>query len=96
MTINTIPALKARTHFGEIMKRSFKNGEHFVVEKSGIPMIAIINAKEYEEYTRIMGSREEHFKIIDTIRKKAPNIPSHEIENDINEAITNVRKSKRA
>jgi len=34
----TISAVEARVHFGAIMKRSFKNGQRFIVEKSGIPM----------------------------------------------------------
>ena len=42
MTVETIPAVKARTHFGEIMKKSYKKGSRFVVEKSGIPMVVIL------------------------------------------------------
>ncbi|MBU4457914.1 MAG: type II toxin-antitoxin system Phd/YefM family antitoxin, partial [Candidatus Omnitrophica bacterium] len=65
MVAKVIPAVEARVHLGEIMKRSFKKGERFIVEKSGIPMIAILNA---EEYTRIIQEREEQFKIFDKIK----------------------------
>jgi hypothetical protein len=33
--------VEARVHLGEIMKRSFKKGERFIVEKGGIPMVAV-------------------------------------------------------
>jgi prevent-host-death family protein len=92
VNIKTIPALEARTHLGEIMKRSFKKGERFIVEKSGIPMVVIINAREYEEYARIMQEREERFKIVDKIRDNVPDISSDAIEEDVQEAIKAVRK----
>ena len=59
MTVKTIPAVEARVHFGEeIMRRSFKNRDRFVVEKSGIPMVVIINA---DDYAKLTGEREDQF-----------------------------------
>jgi len=71
MTIKTIPAVEARTHFGEIMKRAFKKGDRFIVEKSGIPMIAILNANEY---VQLIQEHEERFKILDRIKAKLPDL----------------------
>ncbi len=84
-----IPAVEARVHLGEIMKRSFKKGDRFIVEKAGIPMIAILSA---DEYTRFIQEREEQFKIFDKIRSKAPGVPVKEVERDVNKAIRAVRK----
>ena len=90
----TIPALKARTQLGQIMKRSFKNKERFIVEKSGIPMVAIINAGEYEEFVRMMERRDELFKVFDK-NYNPDNISDAEVERDIQEAIKAVRKAKK-
>lgn len=87
--IRTIPAVEARTHLGDIMKRSFKTGERVIVEKSGIPMIVILSA---DEYGRLIQEREERFKIFDRIRAKAPNISSEEVDEDIRKTIISVRK----
>jgi len=84
-----IPAVEARVHLGEIMKRSFKKGDRFIVEKAGIPMIAILSA---DEYTRFIQEREEQFKIFDKIRSKAPDVSAKEVEKDVNKAIQAVRK----
>ena len=89
MTVKTIPAVEARVHFGEIMQKSFKNGDRFLVEKSGIPMVAIINA---EDYAKLIQERENRFKILDKIKAKLPRFGSDEVEGDIAYAITQVRK----
>ncbi|MEA2081385.1 MAG: hypothetical protein U9O97_01390 [Elusimicrobiota bacterium] len=89
MTTKTIPALEARVHLGEIMKQSFKKGMRFIVEKSGIPMIAILNA---DEYRRFFQEREERFKILDNIKSELPEASSGEIEKDVSTAIKAVRK----
>ena len=89
-----IPAVEARTHLGEIMKQAFKQGKHFIVQKSGIEMIAIISANEY---AKIMEEREERFKILNKIKTKIPDVPVEGVENDIAKAVKAVRrKSKNA
>ncbi len=84
-----IPAVEARVHLGEIMKRSFKKGDRFIVEKAGIPMIAILSANEY---TRFIQEREEQFKIFDKIRSKVPDASVKEVGRDVSKAIQAVRK----
>ncbi len=91
MGIKTIPAVEARVHLGEIMKRAFKEGEHFIVEKSGIPMIAIIDAREY---LNLIKEREERFKILETIRAKVPDFSEDKIHEDVDKAITAIRKHR--
>lgn len=94
MVMKTVPAVEARVHFGEIIKKSFKKGDRFIVEKSGIPMVVILNANEYAQYARMMEEREERFKVLDRVKNKIPNIPPREAEKDINEAIEAVRKKR--
>ena len=91
MTVKTIPALEARVHLGEIMKKSYKNGDRFIIEKSGIPMVVILNANEY---TRVIEEREERFKILEQIKTKIPDIPSEEIKKDIEKTIQTIRKKR--
>lgn len=91
MTINTIAAVKARIHLGEIMKRAFKKGEHFIVEKSGIPMVAILNAAEY---MHLVQEREERFKILNDIKAKMPAFPQDEVETDVRDVIADIRKRR--
>lgn len=91
MMMKTIPAVETRVHLGEIMKRAFKKDERFIVEKSGIPMVVILNASEY---MRIIQEREERFKILDSIKAKLPDISSKEVEEDVTKAIQAIRKKR--
>ena len=93
MGASIIPALEARTHFGEIMKRAFNTNESFIVQKSGIDMVVIINAMQYK---RFIQAREERFKVLDHIRENLPVVSDQEIEGDIMQAIVEVRKKERA
>jgi len=86
----TIPAVEARVHLGKIIKQVLKEGRHFIVEKSGIPVVAIINAAEY---ARFITEREERFAILNHIKDKLPDMSQEEIEKDVNEAIRSVRKT---
>ncbi len=89
MVAKVIPAVEARTHFGEIMAKSFKKGERFIVEKSGIPMVVILNA---DEYAKMVVEKEERFKILDEIKGRLPEASPQEIEKDVAKAVSAVRK----
>lgn len=90
MKAKTIPAVEARTHFGEIIAKSCKSGQRFIVEKSGIPMVVILSA---EEYNRIITEREERFKVIDVIRQDISPYPPDAVRADIEKAIKAIRKA---
>lgn len=48
----TVGATEVRNHFGKFLKQVHRGDEHIVVEKSGIPVAALISLKEYEEFRR--------------------------------------------
>ena len=91
--IKTVPALEARTHLGEIMKEVQGGRVRVLVEKSGIPMVGIISA---EEFQRVIAEREARFEVVDRIRSRMPPVPDAEVERDIREALKHVRRRRRA
>ena len=72
------------------MKKSFKKGNRFIVERAGIPMIAMLSANEH---TQFIQEREEQFKIFGRIKSKLPDVPVEEIENDVRRVMRAVRKN---
>jgi len=52
----TINATTAHRQFGDLIKRAFSGKEHFIVEKEGLPVVAILSMTEYEE---LMKEREQ-------------------------------------
>ncbi len=89
----TIPALEARTQLGQIMKDVQGGRVRVLVEKSGIPVVAIISA---DEFRRVIAEREARFEVLDRIRRRAPSVPDLDIQRDVRTALRQVRRRRRA
>lgn len=53
----TIPATDVHRKFSELIRRAFSGGEHFIVEKEGLPVVVIMSMVEYQE---LMQERERN------------------------------------
>src|SRR5882672_2291065 len=51
--ISHIPITKARINLGAVVKRVHLKGEYFILEKDGIPIAAIMDADEFEDYLEL-------------------------------------------
>ena len=89
----TIPALEARTQFGQIMKDVQSGRVRVLVEKSGVPMVGIISVDEFE---RLVAEREARFAVIHRVRRRLPSVPDTEIQRDVREGLKQVRRRRRA
>jgi prevent-host-death family protein len=87
-----VPALQARTRFGEILKNVQSGQARYLVEKGGIPVAGIISA---EEFQRLIEEREARFRIIDEIRSGLPSVREGEVLRDVTSAIEEVRAKRR-
>ena len=87
-----VPALQARTRFGEILKNVQSGQARYLVEKGGIPVAGIISA---EEFQRLIEEREARFQIIDEIRSGLPSVREGEVLRDVTSAIEEVRAKRR-
>jgi hypothetical protein len=52
-TLNRIPITEARVNLGAVVKRVHLNGEYFILEKDGIPIVGIMGADELEDYLEL-------------------------------------------
>jgi antitoxin (DNA-binding transcriptional repressor) of toxin-antitoxin stability system len=51
--VNRIPITEARINLGAVVKRVRLNGEYFILEKDGIPIVGIMGADELEDYLEL-------------------------------------------
>ncbi len=58
----------------------FRTDSRIVVEKSGIPVAAIISADDLTRLARFEQEREERFRAVDRARAAFADVPSDEIE----------------
>lgn len=92
MTEKIIPAMEARTHFGEIMKKTVVKKVNFIVEKAGIPMVAILDVQSYEQYKQLLEERDRDFEMVNQIRSKIPDMAEEDIKALVEDSIKSVRK----
>jgi prevent-host-death family protein len=93
MKIRTVPALEARTQFGQILKEVQSGQIRVLVEKSGVPMVGIISAQEFQQ---LIAEREVRFEVVDRIRRQLPSVPDREVQRDVRAALKQVRQRRRA
>lgn len=62
MKIATISATEAKNRFGDVIRRAYRSQEHLVVERGGIPVVAIVPISDYEQFLT-QGSVNETVKL---------------------------------
>jgi prevent-host-death family protein len=91
--VKKVPALKARTRLGELMREVQGGKVRVLVEKGGVPMVGIISA---EEFQRVIAEREARFEVVDRIRSRLAAVPDAAIERDVRAALKDARRRRRA
>lgn len=91
-TTKTTTAINARQNLGQLLEEAFYRGDEFVIERAGKPMAALI---PIQEFRRLQSQKEKDFAIFDKIRAKT-SIKNEDIEQNVAEAIKEVRERKNA
>ncbi len=104
--IRIVTATEAKNKFGEMIKHAYASAEHLIVEKSGIPVVAIIPMSDYEqlvpqaevdaaERVAAASRREEASRklgeLLERRRIESVDIDEEEAERIINDAVAAVR-----
>jgi prevent-host-death family protein len=89
----TINASTARQEFSKILNKVFREETRIVVEKSGIPVAAIISAEDLKRLDQLEKERSDRFRILDEVKAAFRDIPEAEIENETDKAINRVRQT---
>ena len=83
---------EVRKEWSQLLNSVFKGQTRIVVEKSGIPVAAVISAEDLEKFTQLENIRKERFKALDKIREAFKDVPAEELEQEIDKAVSKVRK----
>ena len=89
-------ASEVREQWSQLLNKVFRYQTRVVVEKSGIPVAAVISAEELKRFISLEEQREKRFKALDRIRAAFKGVPSDKLEQEIDKAILEVRKDKRS
>ena len=70
-TIRVVTATQAKNNFGAIIKSAYASDEHLIVEKSGIPVVAIIPMADYQQLVNAQSTVPKDEDEIESARKRA-------------------------
>lgn len=88
-------ASEVRQHWSQLLNKVFKDQTRVVVEKSGIPVAAVISAEDLDRFKRLEEQRERNFAILDEIGEKFKDVSSQEIEQEVSKALRKLRAENR-
>ncbi len=91
----SVPAAEARQKLGQIMKQVYNREVRVIVEKGGIPVVAMVSLADFERWTRLDREREERFQVVDEIRNRNLDKEPAEVERDVAEELSTLRREKR-
>ena len=88
-------ASEVRAQWSQLLNKVFRSKTRVVVEKSGIPVAAVISAEDLQRFTQMEEQRARRFKVLDRIGEAFKDVPEKEIDREVKKAISQVRSEKR-
>jgi prevent-host-death family protein len=106
--IRVVPATQAKNNFGEVIKRTYEEGEVQIIERSGIPIAAIISMSDLErlypeklkEFPKAAMSAERQrawqrlIRVLNEVQQGSEDLSEEEVEADVARAVEEVRHGK--
>lgn len=105
--IKIVNATEAKNRFGTIIQQAYLKGQHLIIKRGDIPVVAIVPMSDYERLLpndnipqeishsiKEEQARRRLLKLLDEVQDKAPDVSEKEANQDIEEAIKAVRSHK--
>ena len=86
---------EVRQQWSQLLNRVFRGQTRVVVEKSGIPVAAVISAEDLDRLSRLEEQRAERFRVLDQIGAAFKEVPSDKLFSEVTSALEKVRKERR-
>ena len=105
--VKIVNATEAKNRFGDMIQRAYLRGQHLIIKRGDIPVVAIVPISDYERFipqdkisTDLANSmredraRKQLIKLLDKVHEKMPQVSEDEANQDIEKAIHSIRKAK--
>lgn len=93
--MQTVKVTDARQQFSELVNQVFRNRSRVMIEKSGIPVAALISAQDMERFGQLEAQREQRFRALAETGEAFKDVPVEELEREVAKAIAQVRAENR-
>ncbi len=92
----TLKASEARQQFSELLNQVFKGETRILVEKSGIPVAAIVSATDLNKLQQLESQQSERFKLLERLRAGFADLSEEQIQRKVTEIIEKQRQQERS
>ncbi len=91
----TMKASEAKQHWGSLLTEVFKRQKRVLVEKSGIPVAAVISAADFQRLQRLEAQREQAFAALDESWAAFEGVPLDDMDEQVAGAVAEARAELR-
>ncbi len=94
----TMKASQVRQEWSKLLNTVFRGKTRVVVEKSGIPVAAIISAEDLERLKQFEAQRAERLKVLEVLEDSWAAVKDEDtetIEREVAQAVAEVREERR-
>lgn len=105
-TVRMVTATEAKNRFGEMIQSAYLRDEHLIVQRGGIPVVAIVPMQDYERLiasdelpdavargAKAADARMRLRAFLAEAHRQLPDVPEAEVDQDIQQAINAIRKT---
>jgi prevent-host-death family protein len=92
----TLKISQVRQGLNALVNRVHRRETRVRIEKNGIPVAAIVSARDLQRLEQLDRERAEQFKVLEEIGAAFKDVPFDELEREIARAIAEVRAERRA
>ena len=89
-----IGAFEARRKFGQLLEEAFYNKDSFIVQRAGRPMAVIVSYEDYQQWRAL--AKEQVFRMLEGVWQRNQNVPTEELETEVEQAITTLHEPQPA
>ena len=95
-TTQTMKISTVRAELNNLVNQVYRHETRVVVEKSGIPVAALVSTDDLKRLDELGRERAARFAILDEFRAPFKDVPPEEIEREVELALAEVRAEMRA
>jgi prevent-host-death family protein len=90
----TMKISAVRAELNTLVNRVYRKETRVVVEKSGIPVAALVSTDDLERLAQLDRERAERFAVIDEVRANYKGVPDEEIERETDRILSNIEREE--
>ena len=91
----TLNVSETRQQLSQVLNKVFRRETRVIVEKSGIPVAAIISVADLERLNQLEAERAKDFAILDEIGQAFADVSPAELEREVAKAVQAARRELR-